>query len=213
MNLILVRHGETQHNADGRVLGRGGPGLNQRGRNQAAAAARALSARDLSDGVVAVIYSSPLPRAMETAERISRELDLPVQAEDSLAEIDAGKLEGLTSDEMRAQYPELMAMWGRDPGSVQMPGGESLGQLQDRVWQVAQTLLERHLDDNVVVVSHNFPIETLVCRVLDLPLTGIRRMRVDLGSLSVVDMQADRCRLLHLNDICHLEGIDDSPGR
>jgi broad specificity phosphatase PhoE len=150
---------------------------------------------------------------METAERISRELDLPVQAEASLAEIDVGKLEGLTSDEMRAQYPELMAMWGRDPGSVQMPGGESLGQLQERVWQVAQTLLERHLDDNVVVVSHNFPIETLVCRVLELPLAGIRRMRVDLGSLSVVDMQADRCRLLHLNDICHLEGIDDSPGR
>lgn len=208
MNLILVRHGETQHNAEGRVLGRGGPGLNQRGRNQAAAAARALSSK-----TVAAIYSSPLPRALETAERISLELGLPVQTEESLAEIDAGKLEGLTSEEMRAQYPELMAMWGRDPGSVQMPDGESLGQLQERVWQVAQTLLGRHLEDSVVVVSHNFPIETLVCRVLELPLAGIRRMRVDLGSLSTVDMREDRRRLVHLNDICHLEGIDDSPGR
>ena len=208
MNLILVRHGETQHNAEGRVLGRGGPGLNQRGRNQAAAAARALSSK-----TVAAIYSSPLPRALETAERISLELGLPVQTEESLAEIDAGKLEGLTSEEMRAQYPELMAMWGRDPGSVQMPDGESLGQLQERVWQVAQTLLGRHLEDSVVVVSHNFPIEALVCRVLELPLAGIRRMRVDLGSLSTVDMREDRCRLVHLNDICHLEGIDDSPGR
>jgi broad specificity phosphatase PhoE len=149
---------------------------------------------------------------METAERISRELDLPVQEEESLAEIDAGKLEGLTGDEMRAQYPELMDMWGRDPGSVQMPDGESLGQLQERVWRVAQTLLERHLDDTVVVVSHNFPIEVLVCRVLDLPLAGIRLMRVDLGSLSTVDIQPERCRLVHLNDVCHLDGIDDSPG-
>ncbi len=208
MNLILVRHGETLHNAEGRVLGRGGPGLNQRGRDPSAAAARVLS-----DGAVAAIYSSPLSRAMETAECISRELDLPVQAEDSLAEIDAGKLEGLTSGEMRTQYPDLMAMWDRDPSSVQMPGGESLGQLQERVWQVAQTLLGRHLEDSVVVVSHNFSIVTLVCRVLELPLAGFRRLRVDLGSLSTVDMREDRCRLVHLNDICHLEGIDDSPGR
>jgi broad specificity phosphatase PhoE len=212
VKLILVRHGETQDNAEGRVLGWGGPGLNQRGRNQAEAAARALSARVMSDNTVAAMYSSPLPRAMETAERISRELDLPVQEEESLAEIDAGKLEGLTGDEMRAQYPELMDMWGRDPGSVQMPDGESLGQLQERVWRVAQTLLERHLDDTVVVVSHNFPIEVLVCRVLDLPLAGIRLMRVDLGSLSTVDIQPERCRLVHLNDVCHLDGIDDSPG-
>lgn len=210
MNLILVRHGETQHNAEGRVLGRGGsgPGLNQRGRDQAAAAAGALS-----DKAITAIYSSPLPRAVETAERISQELDVPVRTEDSLAEMDVGKLEGLTTDEMRAQYPELMAMWGRDPGSVQMPGGESLAQLQERMWQVAQTILGRHVEDSVVVVSHNFSIVALVCRVLELPLAGFRRLRVGLGSLSTVDMQEDRCRLLHLNDVCHLEGIDDSPGR
>lgn len=208
MNLILVRHGETQHNAEGRVLGRGGPGLNQRGRDQVEAAARALTGK-----AVAAIYSSPLTRAMETAERISQELDLPVQAEDSLVEIDAGKLEGLTSGEMRSQYPDLMAMWERDPSSVQMPGGESLGQLQERVWQVAQTLLGRHMEDSVVVVSHNFSIVTLVCRVLELSLARFRHLRVDLGSLSTVDMQATRCRLVHLNDICHLEGIDNSPGR
>lgn len=208
MNLILVRHGETQHNAEGRVLGRGGPGLNQRGRDQVEAAARALTGK-----AVAAIYSSPLTRAMETAERISQELDLPVQAEDSLVEIDAGKLEGLTSGEMRSQYPDLMAMWELDPSSVQMPGGESLGQLQERVWQVAQTLLRRHMEDSVVVVSHNFSIVTLVCRVLELSLARFRHLRVDLGSLSTLDMQPTRCRLVHLNDICHLEGIDNSPGR
>ncbi len=213
MNLILVRHGETQYNAEGRVLGRGGPGLNQRGRDQAAAAAGALSARVLSDGAIAAIYSSPLPRAAETAERISRELDVPVRTEDSLAEMDVGKLEGLTSGEMRTQYPDLMAMWDRDPSSVQMPDGESLAQLQQRVWQVAQTILGHHVEDSVVVVSHNFSIVALLCRVLELPLAGFRRLRVGLGSLSTVDMRPDRCRLVHLNDACHLEGIDGSPGR
>ena len=205
MNLILVRHGETQRNAEGRVLGQGGPGLNQRGRDQATAVARALSGN-----AVAAIYSSPLPRAMETAERVSQELELPIRTEESLAEIDAGKLEGLTSEEMRTRYPDFMSIWDRDPGSVQMPGGESLGQLQERVWRVAQALLGRHPEEGVVVVSHNFPIETLVCRVLELPLVGIRRLRVDLGSISTVDMREDRCRLVQLNDTCHLEGIGES---
>ncbi|MCH7745378.1 MAG: histidine phosphatase family protein [Chloroflexi bacterium] len=208
MKLILVRHGETRLNKAGRVQGINAEPLNVTGRAQARVVSTALAYDQPFH-----LYASPLARAIETAQTTSDAHHVPLATLDDIREADVGDLDGMTIPEIRERYPGFMERWATDSGNAQMPGGESLAQLQERVWQVAQTLLGRHLEDSVVVVSHNFPIETLVCRVLELPLAGIRRMRVDLGSLSTVDMREDRRRLVHLNDICHLEGIDDSPGR
>ena len=199
MRLFLVRHGETQRNRERRVQGRGDQPLTDAGRKQAAAVAQALSRENIT-----TLYSSPLKRAVETAEIIGAELRLPIQLADNLAEADVGELDGLNSEEMRARYPDFMALWDRDPGNAVMPGGESLAEVQERAWQMVQSLLRGHPEANVVAVSHNFTIETLVCKVLGLPLASFRRLGVDLGSISAVELREGRSRLVLLNDRCHL---------
>ena len=199
MRLFLVRHGETQRNRERRVQGRGDQALTDAGRKQAAAVARALSRENIT-----ALCSSPLKRAVETAEIIGAELRLPIQMAGNLAEADVGELDGLNSEEMQARYPDFMALWDRDPGNAVMPGGESLAQVQERAWQTVQSLLRQHPQANVVAVSHNFTIETLVCKVLGLPLAAFRRLGVDLGSISAVELREGRGRLVLLNDRCHL---------
>jgi len=181
------------------VQGRGDQDLTEVGRHQAAAVARALPLQGIS-----ALYSSPLKRAAETAQIIGDRLGLQVEVAEELAEADTGELDGLTSGEMRAHYPEFMALWDRDPGSAVMPGGESLAQVQERVWRLVQSLPVQHPEADVVAVSHNFAIGTLVCKVLGLHLASFRHLRVDLGSVSAVEIREGRNRLVLLNDRCHL---------
>ncbi len=199
MRLLLVRHGETERNREGRVLGQGNQTLTEEGRRQATAVAGALTREGIT-----TIYSSPLKRAVETAETIGDKLGLPVQVVADLAEVDAGALDGMTSKDMRARYPDFMALWDRDPGSAVMPGGESLAHAQQRAWRSVQSFLGEHPDGNVVAVSHNFTIGTLVCKALGLPLASFRHVRIDLGSVSTVELREGRNRLVLLNDRCHL---------
>ncbi len=202
MKLFLVRHGETQRNREGRVLGQGNQPLTELGKRQVSAVAGAMAGES-----IAALYTSPLKRAMETAGTIGLALGLQPQPADGLAEVNVGELDGLTSQEMRSRHPEFMARWEQDPGPARMPGGESLADLQDRAWQVVLSILRDHPDEQVVAVSHNFPIETLVCQTLGLPLAGVRRLRVDLASVSIIDLQEGRNRLVRLNDTSHLAGV------
>ena len=202
MRLVLARHGETRWNADGRFQGRSASPLSALGRRQARRLARACRRY-----APTALYTSPLPRARETAAYLADALGLEAHPLEALQEAHLGELEGLTAQEVRARYPEVAAAWRRDPGAVTLPGGgESLGQLQERVWGAVQGLGARHGDETVVAVSHNFAIRAVVCRVLGLPLSRFRTLQVDLASLTVVEVEGDGGRLLLLNDRCHLEG-------
>src|SRR5947208_3207965 len=120
MRLIVVRHGETDYNRDGLVLGQADVPLNETGLRQAAALEFALASED-----IVAIYTSPLQRAMSTAESIASPHDLPVTADGRLIEMDIGELEGMTGAEMVEQHPDLMANWGGSKGpTYRMPGSE-----------------------------------------------------------------------------------------
>jgi len=205
MRLILVRHGETSWNRLGRFQGQGQVGLNDLGYRQACRAAGAL--RSVKP---AALYSSPLPRALMTAEEISRELSLPVVPLDGMKEIALGDLEGITSKTMRAQYSQLYTAWRHAPSSVTFPGGESLEQLQDRAWSAFEYIGKTHPDDIVVAVSHGFAIGTILCRFMGLPLSQFHSLSVDLGSMSIIQTNSRSHRVVAINDRCHLDG--DGPG-
>lgn len=201
MRLILIRHGETAHNAGGFVQGRADVPLNDLGRRQAAALAGALHGEDLR-----AVYSSPLQRARDTAQAVAQGHDLTVVIEPDLVEMHVGALEGLSGAEMRAQYAEFMAAWAGPAGpTLPMPGGESLQEVQNRAWRVVERLRERHHDGAVVAASHNFVIATIVCRAVGVPLTAFRRLRHGVASRTVIDLQPDRTLVRCLNDTCHLE--------
>ena len=210
MRLLLIRHGETDHNAERLALGRRDVPLNERGRLQARALAQALRARHQIDA----IYASPLQRALATAQPLADAIGLEVRVEAGLIEMDIGEVEGLALDEVRSRYPDFMRLWFSDQlADAVMPGGESLQQVQERTWAAVESIRERHGDGTVAAVTHNFVILTLLCRVLDIPLANFRRLRHDLAAVSVVELTPERQTVVALNDTCHLagEGLPGGP--
>ncbi|MCL0028887.1 histidine phosphatase family protein [Dehalococcoidia bacterium] len=199
MKLILVRHGETDFNRDGRIQGLGRQPLNSTGQTQAAAASQAVSAE-----APFRLYSSPLVRAMQTAESISEATRVTVVPLEEVEELDTGEFEGLTGSQLRQRFPEIMARWDRDPGSTQMPGGESLRQVQDRVWKAVTDIARANPDRKVVIVTHNFPIQTIICRVLDAPLSNFRRLTIALGSITRMEFSGPNASIVSMNETWHL---------
>lgn len=200
MRLILVRHGETRPNKEGRILGLSDVPLTPIGRAQADAVARVLR-----EDMPFKLYTSPVGRASETARTISVSLAVPLASLDGLSEADAGELEGLTGQEMRRRYPEFARRWDEDSGTAQMPGGESLSEVQGRAWSAVCGLLADHPDETVVAVSHNFTIQTIVCKVLGIPLHNFRRLRQDLGSITRIALTDSRETVEALNQTSHLK--------
>ena len=128
IKLILVRHGETDWNAQRRYQGQSDVPLNDAGQRQAAALAQRLEGVDIS-----AIYSSDLRRARQTATAIASLHPLPVRDEPRLKEISFGRWEGLTYGEIQERWPEEMAAWFADPIRVTPPGGERLAQVAERL--------------------------------------------------------------------------------
>jgi broad specificity phosphatase PhoE len=207
VKLILVRHGETATNRDGRGLGHADPPLTDLGLRQAAATADQIAGR--LNEPVAAIYTSPFRRARETAALIAERLGHPAaEVIDGLREMDIGAMEGLTGAEMRANHPAFFAEWTSvRAGEVEMPGGESLAAVQARAWPAVEQLLAAHPEQTVVAVSHNFTLHTLICRVLAVPLAEFRQFRLDLASISTVEFRPQRTIVSSLNEVCHLDGL------
>jgi broad specificity phosphatase PhoE len=203
MRLLLIRHGETAHNAGRIAMGRQDVPLNERGLRQAQALAGEL--RSGRFGPVAAVYASPLQRARSTAQAIADALGLPVQVAPELIEMEIGEAEELSYAEIRERYPEFIRAWLSDGAAdAPMPGGETLRQVQERAWAALTAIGERHAEETIAVVSHNFVILTLLCRILDLPLAQFRRLRQDVAAISWIELRPERQTLLALNDRCHL---------
>jgi 2,3-bisphosphoglycerate-dependent phosphoglycerate mutase len=148
--LILVRHGETDWNRDGRWQGQADAPLNERGREQA----RAL-AEQLAGEPVDAVYSSDLSRARETAEIIAARLDRePVEVDPRLREVNVGGWSGLTMAEIEARYPAEVALWRTGDPAHAFAGGETYAAMGERVVDALAEIASRHPDDNVVVVLH-----------------------------------------------------------
>ena len=200
MKLILARHGETDWNRDNRIQGHSDIGLNERGKEQA----RCLASQ-LKEEIITAIYTSPLRRAWETALTIAEFHQLPVQVEPDLAELDVGEMDGLTFEQMRNKYGDILREWVRDAGPVKMPQGESLEELQGRAWAAIQRMLQKHPEGTVIVVSHNFAISTIICQAIGLALCDFRKLGLSVASISMLDLtERGGARLMLLNDTCHL---------
>lgn len=199
--LLLVRHGETDSNAEGRAQGRRGVPLNERGRRQAAALAEMLRKH-----APTAVYSSPAGRARETAGAVAGALDLEVTIDERLAELDHGELDGLTGAEMRERYPEFLRRWrGEDPAELRIPGGESMGDAQIRMVAAADSIAKAHPDGTVVIASHNLALHALICHALGTTLASFRRFRQDLAALTVLEVYDDGAfAVVTLNERCHL---------
>jgi probable phosphoglycerate mutase len=197
--IILVRHGETDWNKEKRIQGGlSNTPLNDLGRKQA----ENLALKFRQDNVRA-IYSSPLDRSLNTARAIARYHRLEVSIEPSLREIEAGELEGMTTSDMGRRLSELLTQQGV---ATRLPGGESLAEVQQRSWDTVRRLSKQHPDGVLVLVSHYFVILSVICSVLGLHLSHIRRLRLANGSVSIINLDDQVPWLELFNDVGDVGG-------
>jgi len=203
LKLILVRHGETYWNKEGFVQGGDSDiELNDTGLEQA----RKLAAF-LKNEPVTAILSSPLQRAIATAEVIASHHQLPIEIDQGLRELKVGDLEGMSISNLRTTFSQFLMQRWQDGEAIKLPNGESLVELQQRAWKVIEGLLERHKtspehseDTTVVVVSHYFVTLAIILKALNLPLDYFIKFKVDLGGVSILEFRDYGARLVTFND-------------
>jgi len=188
--LILVRHGRTGFNASGRLVGRLDPPLDEVGLTQAAAIGEALKGVDR-------VISSPLRRALETAEYIGS----PVEVDDRWIEVDYGAYDGVELGTPAAT--ELWERWRVDTAFVP-PGGESLVQMGERVAEAVQELVKEAGETDIAVVSHVSPIKAAVSWVLHADAETAWRSHLDQASISRVAVTPRGAVLRSFNETWHL---------
>ena len=199
MRLTLIRHGKTDWNETGRCQGISDVPLNPSGIEQAEKLAFSLK-----DEKIDRIYSSNLVRAKVTAEKIAGYHSIDISFRDDLREMDQGILEGLYFSYIQEKYSHVLEHWRNDPETLQLPGGESLIGVQQRALDAIADIRSRFGSQNIVVVSHNMVIGTLLCSLTGSPLKKLRDYIVDEASKTVVEIYDDRFIIISLNDIDHL---------
>lgn len=196
---MLIRHGETEWNKGDRFRGRSDIPLDEEGLAQAVKIAERLK-----DHKFAAIYTSPLPRAVQTAEPLAVAHGLKIEETADLLDVDYGAWEGLSRDEIRARYPSLYETWVKIPGRVRFPGGESLRQVRLRVEKLLSELCEEHLGETVALVSHRVTCHIILCVALGLPSDAIWRLRQDVACISEFEARDDSYIVWLVNSTEHL---------
>jgi len=161
----LVRHGQTDWNADERWQGHSDIPLNAAGLEQAHQLAEKLAGQHFD-----AIYSSDLQRAVQTAEVIGASLGLPYQTDPRLREIDLGQWEGMLESEVRQQFSSAWDERQQDPLNAHAPGGETLPEVAARLVQAFNAIASTHPAGKLLVVSHGLALRTLLCLTHQLPL-------------------------------------------
>ncbi len=200
--IILVRHGQTEWNRVERFRGHADVPLNETGLAQAEATGRRVAA----EWQPRAVYTSPLSRAVKTAEAIARHFALPVQVHPGLADIDYGAWQGLTPDEARARWPDIVEAWYTAPHTADIPGGETLAALRTRAMAAVSELAARHPDpqSTIVLVGHTVINRIILLGVLGLGNNRFWHLRQDTCAINVFEAQGEEFTLVSLNDTCHL---------
>lgn len=157
MKMILIRHGQTEWNALQKYQGHTDVHLNELGRKQAATAAQYLKDHE----TIEAVYASDLSRTRETAEILSRSINLPVITDSRLRELSFGLWEGMTFNEVYKEYREEFDNWYNNTSEFKVPGGESFNELVTRVMQALHEIAAEHRG-TVVVATHGGVIMALL---------------------------------------------------
>jgi broad specificity phosphatase PhoE len=205
-HVIIIRHGQSQGNAEGRFGGHTDTPLSARGRKQAEATARALAAEKF-----AAIYSSDLPRAIETASPLAKLTGVQLQTTDALRERSVGVMEGLTFEEAAEQHPEqYQALLRRDFEHVLL-GGESYRQTLDRASRKLDEAIEENRGGRIAFFAHTGTICILILHLMGaLDAPDLKPVWIATANCGVArfDLRDDGfIRVVTINDTHHLAGI------
>ncbi len=205
LRLFLVRHGQSVWNDEKRIQGQQDIPLGDEGRKQAIALGERLKGRQFQ-----ACFSSPLKRATETAELILKASgnSNPIITLPELMERNFGDWEGKSIDDLQLLFPNDFSQWLAAHQIPAPPNGESMDELMKRVERGLDQILAVK-EGNVLVVGHSGSIKAAICIFFRLPLSSFVRMRIDNASLTILEIEDGRNRLVQFNDTCHLhEGLE-----
>ena len=180
---LLLRHAEAAGNAAGQTQGRIDNPLTERGRRQAATVPASLAPYG-----PAALYVSPASRARGTAAPVAEAYGLEPVIDERLHEVDHGELDGMAFDQIRERHADFLEQWRDETfADLRFPGGESMGEARARMLEALDEAAERHGAADVVVVSHNMALKSLLTHALGASMAAQRRFNLGLASLSVVE--------------------------
>lgn len=197
---ILIRHGQTGWNRQERFRGWVDIDLDDTGRRQAEAAARRISRWE-----VAAIYSSPLKRALATAQALADIAGLEVVPVNGITDMKFGVWQGMSIADVKETYPEHFDLWCHHPEILEIPDGETLADVRERSVATIEELAMRHEGETVAVVTHRVICKVLLCHLLGLDNSHFWQIEQDTTAINVFDMEEGRPTVHLINDTCHLK--------
>ena len=197
--IMLIRHGDTDWNVEEIFRGRADVELNETGVKQAE-----LLAKHLANERIVAIYSSPLKRALKTAEVITVPHNIGVTPSEELIDFDYGEWQGLSHDAVKRKYKVLYNEWLNNPHLVKVPNGESLDDVRGRAVGLVNQVVTKH-DGIVVLVSHRVVGKVLICALLGLDNSHFWNIRLDTCGITTFAYEKGRFVLASHNDTSFLK--------
>ena len=203
--IILVRHGETEWNVEEVFRGRIDVELNETGIKQAELLAAYLRAVKIE-----AIYSSPLKRALRTAEMIADYHQIEVEIASGLIDFNYGKWQGLPHQKVKDRYKKLYTEWISRPDKVRIPAGESLNDVRQRTVEVVNKVIAEY-EGIVVLVAHRVVNKVLICALLGLDNSHFWNVRQDTCGITTFTYENERFILTRHNDTSYLKSLPKAP--
>ncbi len=183
--IYLIRHCQSMGNLDNRFQGRFDADVSPEGAEQL----ELLGLRFRNERLDRV-YSSPLTRARETAEAVAKYHNIEVTEDPGFLEMDVGEMENLRLSEVAEKFPEVARDWDRDPERCAFPGGETMGQVYERVNAALDRLVEENPGKTIAIVTHGGALRTIYTRVVYGRLEEIGKSEV-FGNTGVSLLEAE----------------------
>lgn len=200
--LYLIRHGQTLWNKTSKYQGHSDIALSDDGIAQA----KKLGHYFFEKGIkLQAVYASDLSRAYDTAKLIAEPYNLPISLNSELREMNFGVWEGLTFKEIKNKYADLAEIWLTAPETLEVPMGESFAKVKERAINTLYGILKNHANENIAVVSHGGTLRTIICSLLDMPLSKMWQFKLDNTALTIFDIYYDKPILSLFNSTAHLD--------
>jgi broad specificity phosphatase PhoE len=203
-SIYLVRHGQTAWNKEEIFRGRTDVPLDETGLKQAELAAEYFKGMEIHG-----IYSSPLARAWQTAEKIAQFHSLRVQALEGIIDLSFGNWEGHPHEEIKTIDPETYRQWRDEPHLARLPGGESLDEVRIRSMAALEEVIQKHPGKTLVLVSHRVINKVLICGILGIENSHFWQIGQDTTAINLIQYRNGKYILSILNETCHLKRLKE----
>ncbi|MGL5316143.1 MAG: histidine phosphatase family protein [Peptostreptococcaceae bacterium] len=196
----IARHGQTNWNILGKTQGHGNSDLTEKGEEQA---------RELADAMVNypidLIFTSDLGRAVQTAEIVGNKIGINVEKTEALREMGFGVWEGLLIDEIKKDHANTYDTWRNEPHLVDIPGGETLHIIKERVDNFIQEINEKYDNKHILLVSHSVTVRVMLLSFLNSGMENIYRIKQDNTALNIVEFRNYGPVIQKMNDTSHIK--------